>query len=126
LLIASVGALITLILFGLFLFPVYMIEQRKGFDVNKRCLELSQKNWMLAIVPTLIITIPLGIASSIVSIVLAFIPFAGGVLVSVVNALTTSVLFPLSLLVQFRVYYAMVQQHENTDAAQIVRSRPAA
>jgi hypothetical protein len=125
-LIASIGLFITVILFGLFLLPVYMIEQRKGFAVNSRSLEISSKDWMLALVPSLIVSIPYAIALTVLGIVFGLIPFVGPLLTGLVNAVGQSVLLPLSMLIQFRVYFAILQKHEQTDAAQIVRSRPLA
>jgi hypothetical protein len=125
-LIAGIGCLITVILFGLFLLPVYMIEQKKGFDVNRRSLDISGKNWGLAIVPSLIIAIPAAIVSSIITVALGFIPYLNVALLPLFNACYQALLLPTMLVVQFRVYFAILRQHENTDAAATVRARPVA
>jgi hypothetical protein len=125
LVIAGVGCAITGILFGLFLLPIYMIEQRKGFAVNSRSLEISSKNWVMALVPALIVAIPMGIASSLGGFVLGILPFVGPSLAGLFSQLFSAAVTPLLMLIQFRVYFALLAQHENVDATQAVRSLPA-
>ncbi len=126
LLIASVGCLITYVLFGLFLLPAYMIENKRMFDANKRTLELAGKDWGLALIPVLVVAIPAMIASGIVSVILGFIPYVGGALAAVWGPLFSAALTPLITFIQFRVYYRMRLQHEGVDAAAIVRQQAGA
>ncbi len=124
LLIASVGCLITFVLFGLFLLPAYMIENRRMFEANKRTLDLAGKDWGMAIIPILIVAIPAGIASGIVTTILGFIPYVGGALAALWGPLFSAAITPLITFIQFRVYYQLRQQHEGVDAALQVRNQP--
>jgi hypothetical protein len=121
---SMVLCLISVILWGLFILPAYMIENKKMFDANKRSFELASKDWVLSIVPVLVIAFPAAIFSAIVTVVLGFIPYVGEQLAAIWSPLFSAALTPLLTFVQFRVYFAIRSKYEGVDAAALVANQP--
>lgn len=121
---SMVLCLISVILWGLFVLPAYMIEGKTMFDANKRSFEIASKDWVLSIVPMLLVAVPAVILSTIVTVVLGFIPYVGEQLAAIWGPVFSAALTPLLSFVQFRVYFALRLKHEGIDATQVVRNQP--
>ena len=110
------GCIFTIVLFAPMLLPVYMLEQRSGVDVNRRCFELLKKNWVLTLVPWLLVLVATAIVQSLVGGILGMVPLFGRSLATAWGSLFAAAVVPFTLFVQFRAYYAIRQRNEQADA----------
>jgi hypothetical protein len=115
---ASILCFVPGILFGLFLLPAYMVERKTMLDVNMRSFDLIKKDWMLCLVPPLLVAIPVSIALFVVNFVLAFVPYAGPILAAAVQGVAMAVFGPFMAHLVFRVYLAVRQKYENVQGTQ--------
>ncbi len=123
LLVSMVGCLVTIVLFGALLLPVYMVEERRMLDVNLRSFDLLKKDWVGVLGPAVLAALPVLLAHWLILLVFGVLPYVGQLLATLVAAAFISVASPFLSFVQFRVYYAVRYRHENHDAAGEVRAK---
>jgi hypothetical protein len=111
------------VLIGLFVLPVYMVEELKMEQVNKRSFELLTKNWSLSLIPLVLVVLPFALAMGVLSGIFNLIPYAGPVLVALVAAAGASLMGPLLTYVSFRCYIAIRKAEEGSAPMDQLRSR---
>jgi hypothetical protein len=109
---AAILCLVPGLVVGLFLFPAFMVEGKKMLDVNLRSLDLVKKDWMLCLVPPLLVAVPLAVVMFVLQFVLAFIPYAGPILSAALQGVVSAVTMPFFAHLVFRIYVAVRQKYE--------------
>lgn len=121
--VGSVCCLIPGILFGLYVLPVYMVEGLQMLDVNKRSFELLKKNWLLSLLPLVLVALPVFLVLGILIWVFGMIPYVGSVLVALLSAVITSVIGPLGTFIIFRAYVAIRTADEGRSPMDELRAK---
>jgi len=90
---------------GMFVFQVPPIEDKKMLDVNIRCWELFKLSWkkvsIAVIGPAVLFFVP----AQILSIILAFVPFIGGIASTILLGVVSAIYFAVVMLLLTRIYF---------------------
>jgi len=108
---------------GAFIYPVYWGEGRRGLDINRRCLDLFEKDGRRLIFATILVSVAFGIVGFVIGFVFGIIPFVGPYLAILFNALWEPLMstYFAALLVWF--YLDIRATHEAGDAVAAVRAQ---
>ncbi len=95
---------------GVYIFQIPPVEGRTMVDVNMRSFELLKHNWARVLVTVFGTAFIFFAPSGVVTFILGYIPFIGGLLATIVSGLVTAVYIPFVFLLITKLFFHTKQR----------------